>query len=115
MVERPADEEPPITDTAPVEEPQPARAKRTRRKKSAVEAEPTVSEPAPSEVPSAEAAEEAAPAAKPARKGRSKKAESTQPEAAPAAEAVPVLAANNDTADESSEPRRSGWWQRTFG
>jgi ribonuclease E len=114
MVERPADEEPPITDTAPAGEPQPARAKRTRRKKSAADAEPTVSEPAPSDVPSAEAAEEAAPAVKPARKGRSKKAESTAPETAQS-EAVPVLAANNDTTDESSEPRRSGWWQRTFG
>jgi ribonuclease E len=115
MVERPADEEPPITDTAPAEEPQPARAKRSRRKKSAAEAEPTVSEPESSDMLPAEAAEEAAPAAKPARKGRSKKAESTEAKAVPAAGAVPELAANNDTADESSEPRRSGWWQRTFG
>jgi hypothetical protein len=29
---------------------------------------------------------------------------------------IPVPAANNDTAEENpDEPRRSGWWQRTFG
>jgi ribonuclease E len=115
MVERPVDEEPAIAETAPVEEPQPAPAKRTRRKKTAAEAELTLPEPAPAEAPPAETADEAAPAEKPARKRRSKKAEA-EPEPGAAAEPVPVPAANNDVADETSdEPRRSGWWQRTFG
>jgi ribonuclease E len=112
MVERPVDEEQPIAETAPADEPA-APAKRGRRKKTAVETEVTVSEPGPAEAPSAEIVDEAAPAKKPARKGRSKKA---QAEPAPTAEPVPVPAANNDMADETSdEPRRSGWWQRTFG
>jgi ribonuclease E len=66
----------------------------------------------------AEIAEQAAPPEKPTRKRRSKKAEAApaEPEAEPAAaEPAPVLAANNDTAEEpEGEPRR-GWWQRTFG
>jgi ribonuclease E len=112
MVERPVDEEPPIADTAPAAE-EAAPAKRGRRKKAAVEAEVTAPEPAPAESPPAETVGEDAPAEKPARKGRSKKA---KPEPAPAMEAVAVPAANNDLADENpDEPRRSGWWQRTFG
>jgi ribonuclease E len=114
MVERPIDEEPPIAETAPVEEPQPAPAKRGRRKKAdAAEAEIRVPEPAPAEAPPAEIAEEEQPAPKP-RRGRGKKA--TAVEAEPSAEASPPPPANNDTADDSAdEPRRSGWWQRTFG
>ncbi|MGN6849703.1 MAG: Rne/Rng family ribonuclease [Sphingomicrobium sp.] len=117
MVERPIDEEPAIADTLAAEEPQPAPAKRTRRKKAAAEAEVTVPEPAPAEAPPAETADEAAPAEKPPRKRRSKKAGTgPEPEPEPAAEPVPLPAANNDTAEEASgEPRRSGWWQRTFG
>jgi ribonuclease E len=115
MVERPIDEEPAIAETAPAEEPQPAPAKRTRRKKGAADAEVTVPEPSPAQAPPAEMADQAAPAEKPARKRRSKKA-AAEPEPAPAAEPVPLPAANNDTTDEASgEPRRSGWWQRTFG
>jgi ribonuclease E len=54
--------------------------------------------------------EEPAPAAKPARKQRGKAA-------AAEAASVSVPAANNDAAEpqDSDEPRRSGWWQRTFG
>ena len=117
MVERATDDEPAIAETAPAEEPQPAAPKRSRRKKAAPEAEVAVTEPAPAEAPPAETAEQAAPPEKPARKRRSKKAEAQAAEAepAPVAEPVPVPAANNDTADESAEPRRSGWWQRTFG
>jgi ribonuclease E len=115
MVERPIDEEPAIAETAPAEEPQPAPAKRTRRKKGAADAEVTVPEPSPAQAPPAETADQVAPAEKPARKRRSKKA-AAEPEPAPAAEPVPLPAANNDTTDEASgEPRRSGWWQRTFG
>jgi ribonuclease E len=113
MVERPIDEEPPIAETAPAEEPQAAPAKRARRKKIAGEADVTVPEPAPAEAPPAETVDQAAPPEKPARKGRSKKAAA---EEAPAPEPVTVPAANNDVAEETSnEPRRSGWWQRTFG
>ena len=113
MVERPIDEEPPIAETAPAEEPQAAPAKRARRKKIAGEVDVTVPEPAPAEAPPAETVDQAAPPEKPARKGRSKKAAA---EEAPAPEPVTVPAANNDVAEETSnEPRRSGWWQRTFG
>jgi len=119
MVERPIDEEPPIADSVPVAEPEPAAPKRGRRKKAVAdtETELAVAEPAPAEAPPAETAEQAAPTEKPARKRRSKKADAAaaEPEAAPVAEPIPVPAANNDTADESGEPRRSGWWQRTFG
>jgi ribonuclease E len=117
MVERPVAEEPPIAETQPVEEPQPA-PKRGRRKKAAPEAEVTVAEPAPAEAPPAETADQAAPAEKPARKRRSKKAEAApaETEMTPAPEPVSVPAANNDVAEETEgEPRRSGWWQRTFG
>jgi ribonuclease E len=114
MVERPIDEERPIAETAPPEEPQAAAPKRGRRKKAAPEAEIAVTEPAPAEAPPAETADDSTPPEKPARKRRSKKADAEAAEAA--AEHIPVPAANNDTADENGdEPRRSGWWQRTFG
>jgi ribonuclease E len=108
MAERPIAEEPAIAETEPLEEPKP---KRRRSKKAAAEAETAVTEPAPIDAPPAETADQAAPAAKPTRKrGAKKKAE----EAAP--EPIAVPAANNDTtAEEAEEPRRSGWWQRTFG
>jgi ribonuclease E len=113
MVERPIDEEPPIAETEPAEEPKP---KRRRTKKAAPAAETAVPEPAPADAPPAETADQAAPAAKPAHKRGKKAAPAPAPEPAPA-EPAPALAANNDTAPEedSDEPRRSGWWQRTFG
>ena len=116
MVERPIDEEPPIAETLPAEEPKPARPKRGRGKKAPAEAEVTVAEPQPAVAVTAETAEEAAPAEKPARKRRSKKAESaaSEPESEPSASQAPPPPANNDEADENGEPRR-GWWQRTFG
>ncbi|MFL6794151.1 MAG: hypothetical protein ACJ8D6_03760, partial [Sphingomicrobium sp.] len=69
-------------------------------------------ESAPAEAPPAETADEAAPPAKPARKRRGKAAAEPAP-----AETVPVPAANNDEMAEAEEgaPRRSGWWQKTFG
>ena len=113
MVERPTDEEPPIADTAPVEEVKP---KRRRSKKAVVEAKVAVPEPAPAEAPPAETAEAAAEApAKPARKRRTKKDEALLAEAAPAAERPVPAAANSDTAEEDSGEPRRGWWQRTFG
>jgi ribonuclease E len=109
MVERPTDEEQPIAETAPAEEPKPKR----RRSKKAAEAEIAVVEPAPPEAPPAETAEESAEPTKPARKRRTKAEEVEKAE--PVVEAAAVPAANNDTAaDGDSEPRR-GWWQKTFG
>jgi ribonuclease E len=111
MVERPVDEEPPIAEIQPAEQPE-AKPKRRRSKKTA-EAEVAVPEPAPAEAPPAETADQAAPPVKPARKRRAKaNAEAEQP---PAQEQTPLPEANNDSAvDENGEPRR-GWWQRTFG
>jgi len=116
MVERPIDEEPPIAETLPAEEPKPARPKRGRGKKAPAEAEVTVAEPEPAVAAPSETAEEATPAEKPVRKRRSKKAESaaSEPESEPSASQAPPPPANNDEADENGEPRR-GWWQRTFG
>ena len=119
MVERPIDEEPPVADIQPAEE---AKPKRRRSRKADAEAEVSVVEPAPAEVPPAKTADEgpkAKPARKPRRKAGSKGADDRAPASAAAdaaAEPVLVPAANNDTApdDESGEPRR-GWWQRTFG
>jgi ribonuclease E len=110
MIERPLAEEPPIAETEAAAEPQP---KRRRGKKAVAEAEIAVTEPAPVEAPPAETTNQTAPPAKPARKRRTKAAAETEP---PAPEPIPVPAANNDTADEDETgPRRSGWWQRTFG
>jgi ribonuclease E len=119
MAERPIADESPIAETAPVEEAAPAPIKeegpRTRRRPRArkpapsaaeVAAEEPAAEPAAPE-PAAEAEE--APAAKPKRKPRAKKG---------ATELTPEQSAANDEPselDENGEPRRGGWWQRTFG
>jgi ribonuclease E len=69
-----------------------------------------VPEPAPAEAPPGETVDQAAPPAKSMRSRKRKAEPNAEPEALPAA--------NNDTAaadDEIGEPRRSGWWQRTFG
>jgi ribonuclease E len=114
MVERPIDEEPPIAETQPAEEPQP-KPRRRRSKKAEAEAEMAVVEPAPAEAPPAETADQAAPA-KPARKRRSKaKPEPEEAESDAEEDAVSVRAANNDTAAEATGEPRRGWWQRTFG
>ncbi|MEP6982518.1 MAG: Rne/Rng family ribonuclease, partial [Sphingomicrobium sp.] len=113
MVERPVQEEPPIAETAPVEEPQPKR--RRSRKSAAAEPEIAVPEPAPSDAPPAETAEEEQAAPKP-RRGRGKKAATADAEPSAAPEPTSPPPANNDTAEDgANEPRRSGWWQRTFG
>jgi ribonuclease E len=104
MVERPVSEEPPIAETAPTEEPKPKRRRSKKAEAEAAAVEPEhVAETAPEPV------EEPAPKA---RRSRKKSAQ-----AAAGEESVPVPAANNDEAlpDEGDEPRRSGWWQRTFG
>ena len=113
MVERPVAEEPPIAGTEAAEEPKP---KPRRRKKAAAETEVAVAEPAPADAPPAETTDDATPV-KPARKRRGKSAAAKVEAEAGPAESVSVPAANNDTApdEENGEPRRSGWWQRTFG
>lgn len=115
MVERPIDEEPPIAETGPAEEPQPKSKRRRSRKageEAPAEAEIVVTEPAPADAPPAETAEEAGEPAKPARKRRTKSKEGTEPATE---EPVSVPAANNDTAAEAGGEPRRGWWQRTFG
>jgi ribonuclease E len=112
MVERPIDDEPPIAETQVAEEPQPKR--RRSRKAAAAEVEIAVPEPAPADAPPAETADEEQPAPKP-RRGRGKKAAAAEAEPTPSAEPSPPPAANNDAEDSTDEPRRSGWWQRTFG
>jgi ribonuclease E len=109
MVETPVAEEPPVAEAEPVEEPKP----KARRRKKAVEPEAAEAAPAPVEAAPAAAIDE--PAAKPVRKRRAKKAEAEPAEEA--ASLPPPPAANNDTAaaDGDGEPRRSGWWQKTFG
>ncbi len=108
MVERPIAEEPPIAETEPAEDAKPKTRRRPRARK-AVEEEAAAG-PAPGPEP-----EPAAEPAKPKRKSRAKKAAAL--EEAPASEpAEPVAAAANDeTVNEDGEPRRGGWWQRTFG
>jgi len=110
MIERPIDDEPPIAETQVAEEPKPKRSR--SRKPAAAEVEIAVPEPAPADAPPAETADEEQPAPK-SRRGRGKKAGA---EPTPSAEPTTPPAANNDTAEDSTdEPRRSGWWQRTFG
>ena len=105
MVERPIAEEPPIAETGPAEEPKPKTRRRPRARKAVEQA---AAEPAAAPPP--EPAAEGAP--KPKRKSRAKKAETTAKELAP----EPVgAAANDETVNDDGEPRRGGWWQRTFG
>jgi len=115
MVERPIAEEPPIAETELAEEAKPKTRRRPRARKAVEEAaaEPALApelepEPEPEPEPGAEAA-------KPKRKSRAKKP--AAPAEAPASEpAEPVAAAANDeVVNEDGEPRRGGWWQRTFG
>ncbi len=109
MVERPIAEEPPIAEVEAEEEAEPAAAQTEMPKKRGRKKATAKTEPAPPAVEVAEAVEEPQKQAKTARKRGGKAAE----ESAEAAQAA-TPAANNDT-DESGEPLRSGWWQRTFG
>ena len=112
MVERPIDDEPPITDTQPLDEPRP---KRRRSKKAAPKADAAALAPAPADAAPAETAEETTSPARPRRKRKTKAEEKAAAQAETrAAEPAMLPAANNDIVDEGDEPRR-GWWQRTFG
>ena len=136
MVETPVEGEEPIAEVEAPVEAEPAKPKRRSRAKKAVEtAEIAVVEPVPPEAPPAETATDAEPAKPvpskaegPKRRSRAKKlvpsdVDGTAPEAEAAAVEVPADApvpeADNDAAegspDDSDEPRRGGWWQRTFG
>ena len=69
MVERPLEDEPPIAETAPADQPKP----RARRRKAAAPApEIAVPELAPADAPPAETIDDATPPAKPTRKRRTK-------------------------------------------
>jgi len=110
--------EPTAAEEVPPEASEEAPKPRSRRKKAAEPAimdEPAEAVTAPAEEPAQTVpapAEE--PAAKP-RRSRAKKTEQpaeAEPEAAPAPEPV---AANDANGEAETAPRRSGWWQRTFG
>jgi len=131
MVERPLAEEPPIAQTEPAEEeamPVPSKAEgpKTRRRPRAQKAiDDKAAAPVAAPVPEPEAPAEAAE--KPKRKSRAKKADTAAeaaPKAAETARKAPrtakAPAASNDQpaedeAADDGEPRRGGWWQRTFG
>ena len=121
--------EPAPADTAEVEasEPEPAqeapKPRRSRRKKvEASEAEPAEPTPEP-EAAASEATPPAEEAPKPKRTRR-KKAEASEAETAepasaaaeaPAEPEAPVAANDANGESEAARPRRTGWWQRTFG
>ena len=119
VVAEEAEAEAPVSEPAPeaAEEPAP-KPKRTRKKK--VEAEAETGAEAPVEAAPEAPAEEAAAPEKPKRT-RKKKADvaaEAEPEAAVAAEepaAEAAAEAEAETEDAGGEPRRGGWWQRTFG
>jgi ribonuclease E len=132
MVERPLAQEPPIAKTGPADEPFETveaeagaeAAPRARRRPRARNAAEPVIAAAPDAT--AAAAEPEPEPTKSARKRRSKTAVNTEaPSAAAAtdsqaeaASAKPRPTPDNDLAmsDEGDgEPRRGGWWQRTFG
>lgn len=106
-------------EEAPAQEP--AKPKRTRKKKVEAEAEAPVE--APAEPAVAEAMAEEAPAQEPAKPKRTRKKKAdvvpeAEAEAEPevVADAAPAQAESAETVEaESGEPRRGGWWQRTFG
>jgi ribonuclease E len=119
MVERPVSEAEPIAETAAPEEVKP---KRRTRKAATKTVDVEVAEPAPADAPPAALAGDASPdeaeaPKKPARRSRAKKAAPADAEAATAATAEPSTppADNDPNGDSSDEPRRGGWWQRTFG
>ncbi len=93
---------------APVEAPEPEPAAEAPKRRSRAK-KPVAAAEAPAADDTADVVAEAKPA--PAAKRTAK--------AASVAAAAPALAANNDSAsdglDENGEPRRGGWWQRTFG
>jgi ribonuclease E len=125
MAERPVAEAPPIAPVEAQAEAQPAASEeeKPKRRRSRAKAAPKAdAEAAAIPEPSlAEATPETSEApAKPARRSRSKKPVPSAVEEAAAAEPTPpesaMPSADNDEAEAGGDqPRRSGWWQRTFG
>ncbi len=124
MVERPVAEEPPIAEIEPAEEVKPKTRRRPRAQK-AIDQAAGEAAPAPAPGPGASIEAEAKPAASkvegPKRRSRAKKAEALAEAAVPEIEPALAPAADNDQPiegeeiGEDGEPRRGGWWQRTFG
>jgi ribonuclease E len=114
MVERPLAEEPAVagTEPEPAEEAKPKTRRRPRAQKAIDKAAAPL---APS--PEPEAPVEAQ--AKPKRRSRAKTADAEAPVPAEPEPARTPAADNDQPAEaeigEDGEPRRGGWWQRTFG
>jgi ribonuclease E len=99
-------------------EPEPAPAKRTRRRKTVAAEAPAEApvEPVAAEAPAEAPAEEAPAKPKRTRKKKVDVAAEAAAEPEATAEAAPAQVESAETAEaEAGEPRRGGWWQRTFG
>jgi ribonuclease E len=107
--EAPAPEAAPVAEEEEEEAPKPKRRSRAKKVTDAAEAPAEV---APVEAEVAAEAEAVAPA-KPKRAPRRKKADA-EAEATPEAPAAETPAGEGEV-DEDGQPRRGGWWQRTFG
>jgi ribonuclease E len=102
VVEAPAPEPEPVAEEAP--KPKPPRGRR-KKAEAAPEPEPEAApESAPEPAPAPEAANDPGPAKRRSRKAAAKKAP-----------AEPESDAEGGEGEEDGGPRRSGWWQRTFG
>ncbi len=86
----------------------PAAEEKPKRKSRAKKAEPASEAVQGAAEPVAQADKETAADAKPKRASRAKKADAS-------AESRVAQSANDGSADDGDEPRRGGWWQRTFG
>ncbi|WP_310468995.1 Rne/Rng family ribonuclease, partial [Sphingomonas sp.] len=121
----PVAEEEPVAAAELTEEAKPRARRRPKARAKAdavIEAAEATAAAVPKRAPAKVAAvkavpvEAAAEATAPARKPRSRKAAAAL-DAEPAAEtaSAPRSADNDPAGDEPDEPRRGGWWQRTFG
>jgi ribonuclease E len=116
-VEAPAPEPEAAPQGEPVAEeaPKPKRASRRKKADVAEEAAPAPApEPEPAPEPAPEAAPEAANDVGPAKRRSRKAAPKAVPKAASKTAAAAPDAEDGDGEDDGG-PRRSGWWQRTFG
>jgi len=112
MADLPVSEEPAPEEAEPVAEEKPKARRRPRARKQ-VEDVPAV-EPAPEPVAVEAPVPEEALAEAPKRRARAKKKADDAPvEPVPTPQAAPAPEASNE--DDAGEPRRGGWWQRTFG
>ena len=129
MLDTPPSEEAALVEIAEEADDKPKARRRPRARKADLVVETEVAV-APDLIAPAAPVEAAAdePAAKPKRKSRAKKPAASEPDPAlvdetpvatkAPAKAAPAPAASNDPTgddDDDGEPRRGGWWQRTFG